>query len=184
MTNRHNVTARPASMKWSPRKTATALPDQRAELRALQDLRHQGSCTEHHLGSPGRHWRPELPQHVSAPRIKKPDQWSGFSLWAFPAQTVLGLSLLPPPPPSSPLPSLPPFPFSLFPPFPSSLPFSPPPPSPSFSSPLSFSRHLQLLACQTNAWLLTSGVPSRSRVAVSRFRSVAYLLRHNDAPLP
>ena len=35
-----------------------ALRDQRAELRALQDLRHQGPVAEHHLGAPGRQWGP------------------------------------------------------------------------------------------------------------------------------
>jgi hypothetical protein len=39
--------------------------DQRAELRALQDLRHQGSDAEHRLGRAGRRRRPELPEHVA-----------------------------------------------------------------------------------------------------------------------
>ena len=38
--------------------------DQRAELRALQDLRHQGPDPEHPLGGPGRRRRSELPEHV------------------------------------------------------------------------------------------------------------------------
>src|SRR5262249_29996904 len=43
----------------------TALSDQRPELRALQDLRHQGSEPEHRLGR-ARGWRrPELFRHVS-----------------------------------------------------------------------------------------------------------------------
>ncbi|CAM5230730.1 hypothetical protein RLIN73S_04106 [Rhodanobacter lindaniclasticus] len=38
--------------------------DQRSELRALQDLRHQGPDPEHRVGgAPG--WRPQLQQHVS-----------------------------------------------------------------------------------------------------------------------
>src|SRR5215469_11539999 len=37
-----------------------ALPDQRPELRPLQNLRHQGSEREHHLGSSGGWWRAEL----------------------------------------------------------------------------------------------------------------------------
>ena len=46
------------------RRRQQALPDQRAELRALQDLRHQGPGAEHHLGGAGRYRRAELPQHV------------------------------------------------------------------------------------------------------------------------
>ena len=38
-----------------------AAADQRAELRALQNLRHQGSDAEHQLGHPGGRWRAELP---------------------------------------------------------------------------------------------------------------------------
>ena len=38
--------------------------DQRAELRALQDLRHQGPDPEHPLDCPRRRRRPELSQHV------------------------------------------------------------------------------------------------------------------------
>ena len=44
----------------------TTLPDQRPELRALQDLRHQGSGAEHQLGDPRRHGRAELREHVGA----------------------------------------------------------------------------------------------------------------------
>ena len=47
------------------RRWQQALPDQRAELRALQDLRHQGPGAEHHPGRAGRYRRAELPQHVS-----------------------------------------------------------------------------------------------------------------------
>jgi electron-transferring-flavoprotein dehydrogenase len=46
-------------------KTDPPLRDQRAELRALQDVRHQGPRPEHHLGDSGG-WRgPELPEHVT-----------------------------------------------------------------------------------------------------------------------
>src|SRR5580704_12363375 len=38
----------------------SALPDQRPELRPLQNLRHQGSKREYHLGSAGRWWRAQL----------------------------------------------------------------------------------------------------------------------------
>ena len=38
--------------------------DQRAELRALQDLRHQGSDAEHRVGDAGRRRRAELRGHV------------------------------------------------------------------------------------------------------------------------
>src|SRR5665647_1216454 len=37
---------------------------QRAELRPLQNLRHQRPESEHHLGSAGRQRRAELPEHV------------------------------------------------------------------------------------------------------------------------
>ena len=41
-----------------------ALRDQRAELRPLQDLRHQGPDPEHQLGDAGGRRRAELPEHV------------------------------------------------------------------------------------------------------------------------
>ena len=40
-------------------------PDQRAELRPLQDLRHQGPDPEHRLGLSRGRRRPQLPEHVS-----------------------------------------------------------------------------------------------------------------------
>src|SRR5919199_4914935 len=46
------------------RKRRAALPDQRAELRALQDLRHQGSEPEYRLGPARGGRRPELSKHV------------------------------------------------------------------------------------------------------------------------
>jgi electron-transferring-flavoprotein dehydrogenase len=46
----------------------SAPADQRAELPALQDLRHQGPEAEHHLGHARGRRRPQLPQHVSARR--------------------------------------------------------------------------------------------------------------------
>ena len=50
--------------QWRWRQAAA---DQRAELRPLQDLRHQGSDPEHRLGHPGRRRRAELHRrHVSA----------------------------------------------------------------------------------------------------------------------
>ena len=42
-----------------------AAADQRAELRALQDLRHQGPEAEHRLGRARGRRRPELPEHVA-----------------------------------------------------------------------------------------------------------------------
>ena len=48
----------------------SALPDQRAELRPLQNLRHQGPEPEHHLGMPGRRRRPQLCGHVAGPRAR------------------------------------------------------------------------------------------------------------------
>ncbi len=44
-----------------------ALRHQCAELRPLQNLRHQGSQREHHLGRSGGRRRPELPEHVKDP---------------------------------------------------------------------------------------------------------------------
>src|SRR5271166_1436279 len=41
------------------------LRDQRAELRSLQNMRHQGPEPEHHLGSAGGRWRAELSEHVN-----------------------------------------------------------------------------------------------------------------------
>ena len=48
------------------RQRPAALPDQRAELRPLQDLRHQGSGAEHRLDRARRRRRSQLPQHVSS----------------------------------------------------------------------------------------------------------------------
>src|SRR5207249_11199197 len=39
--------------------------DQRAELRALQDLRHQGPAAEHRLGRARGRRRTQLPEHVA-----------------------------------------------------------------------------------------------------------------------
>ena len=49
--------------RWRLRQ---APADQRAELRALQDLRHQGPAAEHPLGHARRRRRPELHEHVAA----------------------------------------------------------------------------------------------------------------------
>ncbi len=46
------------------RRRQRAPADQRAELRALQDLRHQGPDAEHRLGHAGRRRRAELSEHV------------------------------------------------------------------------------------------------------------------------
>ncbi len=50
------------------RRLQPALPDQLPELRALQDLRHQGPVAEHRLGDAARRRRAELPQHVTGDR--------------------------------------------------------------------------------------------------------------------
>ena len=47
------------------RRRGQAAADQRAELRALQDLRHQGSAAEHPLGDARRRRRAELSEHVA-----------------------------------------------------------------------------------------------------------------------
>ena len=55
-----------------------ALPDQRAELRALQDLRHQGPQPEHHLGLPRGRRRSELRGDVRdgiGPTASEANRW-------------------------------------------------------------------------------------------------------------
>ncbi len=47
------------------RRQQSAAADQRAELRPLQDLRHQGPDPEHRLGGAGGRRRAELPEYVS-----------------------------------------------------------------------------------------------------------------------
>ncbi len=64
MPDRRRAIARPASMNGSRRRPA-ALRDQRAELRPLQDLRHQGPEPEHHLGAARRRRRAELSEYVT-----------------------------------------------------------------------------------------------------------------------
>ena len=53
--------------EWVEDAGERALPDQRAELRPLQDVRHQGPEPEHQLGHPGGRRRAELRQYVTAP---------------------------------------------------------------------------------------------------------------------
>ncbi len=60
----HQSHREPREPGSKPRAHATAA-DQRAELRALQDLRHQGSEAEHPLGHAGRRRRSELQRHVT-----------------------------------------------------------------------------------------------------------------------
>src|SRR5215475_9626282 len=50
------------------------LRDQRAELRALQDLRYQGPESEYYLGSARRRRRTELPEYVIVPVTMLPYQ--------------------------------------------------------------------------------------------------------------
>ena len=52
------------------RTDRSALRHQRPELRALQDLRHQGSRPEHHLDAAGGRRRTQLSRHVSHRRPK------------------------------------------------------------------------------------------------------------------
>ena len=64
-TSPRSVIARRASMRSSADAAgAAAVPHQRRELRALQDLRHQGSGAEHHLGAAGRRRRAQLLGHA------------------------------------------------------------------------------------------------------------------------
>src|SRR5712691_1124979 len=52
------------------RGRGAALRDQRAELRPLQDLRHQGPEPEHRLGAAGRRRRTELREHVTGAALQ------------------------------------------------------------------------------------------------------------------
>ena len=60
----NNASVRPGSTRSSKMTTAGKAADQRAELRTLQDLRHQGPDPEHRVGGAGGRGRPELPEHV------------------------------------------------------------------------------------------------------------------------
>ena len=67
MPSRRSGTVRPASTKsWQQPDGQSAPADQCAELRPLQDLRHQGSGAEHPLGDAGRRRRAELLRDVAA----------------------------------------------------------------------------------------------------------------------
>src|SRR5205814_1241273 len=48
--------------------------DQRAQLRALQDLRHQGPGAEYRLGSAGGRRRTQLPEYVINPKVVSVDR--------------------------------------------------------------------------------------------------------------
>ena len=63
-----SATARRAVYEWVEEGGGARYSDQRAELRPLQDLRHQGPEPEHHLGPPGGRRRAELRRTCDALR--------------------------------------------------------------------------------------------------------------------
>ena len=56
------------------RDRRAAPADKRAELRPLQDLRHQGPGAEHRLGCAGGRRRAQLPEHVIDPKVVSVDR--------------------------------------------------------------------------------------------------------------
>src|ERR1700704_3588560 len=78
-----------------------ALRDQRAELRPLQNLRHQGSEPEHHLGPPRGRRRTQLPQYVSVVvktrwadiRTRTPKHLPATRRWGYRARDRAGIRI-------------------------------------------------------------------------------------------
>src|ERR1700681_3200637 len=65
--------------RWCISGRGKAAADQCAELRALQDMRYQGSAAEYSLGDARGRRRTELSEHVAAPSRAKANDFGGYN---------------------------------------------------------------------------------------------------------